>query len=242
MRPPTGRVRLAAAILGALLTGCVSSQTYQSSQAALGAERQAHQRARIEQQALTTRVAQLTDELGAAQLRLARQEQQIEQSELAASVARQERDRTANLVDQLREELGRAGDHLRAFSAEKRELQQAFKAARRAVVVKDLTLALPGPIAKGEVDLALADGEPLLRVPADRFWDRPSDLLGAVARVTETHPGARLEVRLPPGSRPESAEELRQSLRACGLGDQSFVVVAQTDPARTQVELALSGL
>jgi hypothetical protein len=175
MSPPLGRIQLGAAVLGALLGGCVSSQTYQSSQAALGAERRALQQARVGQQTLTTRVAELTEELAAAQSRLLEQEQRIEQSELASSVARQERDRIASLVDQLREELGRAGDHLRAFSGEKRELRQLL------------------------------------------------------ARVTEA-PGARLEVRLPQGSRPGSQAELQQGLEACGLSEQSFVVVAQADP------------
>ena len=175
------RIKLGTAVLAALLGGCVSSQTYQKSQVALGAERAALGRARIEQQALATRIVQLEDELAAARSRLSEQEQRIERSELASSVARQERDRIASLVDQLREELGRAGDHLRAFSAEKRELRQAL------------------------------------------------------ARVTETHPGARLEVRLPQGSRPESEEELRQGLAACGLGEQSFVVVAQADPGAAEL-------
>src|SRR5512141_1469616 len=120
-------MKLGAAVLGALLGGCVSSETYQRTETALGAERARLERARIEQRALLARVAELDAELTAARSRLSEQEQRVEQSELASSIARQERDRIASLADQLREELGRAGDHLRAFSAEKRELRQSLE-------------------------------------------------------------------------------------------------------------------
>jgi hypothetical protein len=228
------------AVFATLTGGCVSSGTYERSQAALNAERQAHAQARLDEQALRAQLAELGGELTAARAATASQEQRIAQDELDASVVRQERDRMASLVEDLRGELGRASDHLRAFSGQKRQLEQALNLAQRAVVVKDLTLALPRPVAPGKADVMLAQGEPVIRVPADEFWERESDLIGAVAGVAELHPETRLEVRLPSGSPPESEEALRQKLRARGLVDKRFLVAAQADAAGAQVELRLS--
>ena len=153
---------------------------------------------------------------GKQHIRLA--EQRLAQLELDIDVAAQKRQEATQLVEQLQGELGRAAGHLQTFSAQRDALRAALDAAedklhrladvereavKRAVVLRDLALALHQPVATGEVELVVVDGRPVLRVPAARVFpaatpenvDPDGDaVLAAVAKVAQAHPGVVIHV------------------------------------------------
>jgi len=100
-------------------------------------------------------------------------------------VVSDERKQAAELVEQLRGELERVGEHLREFAHDKSELSEALAAAQRrlerlgelersvqfrALVARDLALALHEPLTTGEYELSVEDGSVVLRVPAARIY------------------------------------------------------------------------
>jgi len=150
--------------------------------------------------------------------------------ELEAAVAERERGEQTLLVEQLRADLDRTGEHLRGFVRERGDLAAALDAAtarlealdgvaaraeRRALLVRDLTLALHDPLATGEIELLLVDGEPVLRIPAARLFVEPDGalapaavpILDAVARVVAASETAAVVVTMTGGSGDRGADE-----------------------------------
>ena len=124
------------AVLVGSTNACVSIGKYRETQATLAAERTARQKVQAERDALAETLRQVKAGLASAQAMakerdsaVAAGQQRIAQTELDVSVVSKQREEAAQLVDQLRSELARSSDHLRAFSDQKKKLEQALAAA-----------------------------------------------------------------------------------------------------------------
>ena len=202
----------------------VPAARYDEARSALAVEQEGHRRTHVKMYELQQRLAAANADLAAQHDRLldrdrllAEHEKLLAQSELDLAVATRDRESASELVDQLRGELARVGEHLHAFANQKAELEQSLDAAearagrlaeveraaaRRALAVRDLTLALHEPIARGAVSFSVDDGRPVLRMPVDLVYVEGADdvspdarsILAAVARVVLGLEGTQLEV------------------------------------------------
>jgi hypothetical protein len=169
--------------------------------------------------------------LARAQLDLARLDQLLDTKEknlsadegelAAARVDSQristERDDAVGLVEQLRAELGRIGDNLRALADQKKELEAALDRAEARVhkleaaderviqaslVMRDLSLALAEAVAARKAYLTVLEGKPAVRLDAkNAFGPKGTDLspdgaalLAVVGRVLALHRAAHVEL------------------------------------------------
>lgn len=262
--PGTGLLRLV--VLGglALMPGCVSQATYEEARSAVAVERAAHHRAEA-------RLRQLHDELAAvradAQSResaILEQERQIAEADLHLKVANQERDEHGQLVDQLRGELARVGDHLRVFSKEKEQLAEelrdveqrsrSFGSQERRIerlmeVVRDLTLLEGQAIKTGSVVLATNAEDAILRV--SRRTLAPRDSLGAdgkrlvlsLAKLCKLHGelGLVLSERSADGAPPDPLllRRVAEALHVHGVPQERVVLdVAEVEPSKLEASAA----
>jgi hypothetical protein len=241
-------------------SACVSIAKHREVQATLAAERTAHQKVRAERDALAETLGQVKAELASAQASakerdsaVAAGQQRIAQTELDVSVVSKQREEAAQLVDQLRSELARSSDHLRAFSDQKKKLEQALAAAEarlrelgelqqrllnQALVVRDLALSLWQTTA-GKREFVVIDGWPVLRVPAAQLFagralsPTAKPMLGAVARAATLHPGTKVEVTLrdaPEAQRVARLKRVTDALAAAGVPATLIVLGAAPAP------------
>ena len=207
----------ALAALALASVACVVPATrYDEARSALRLEQRANRELGARLYTMESKVASLQADLDKRQHDIDARDESIAQGKLDTSIAARKGQDASELVDQLRGELERVGDHLRAFADQKQELSEALDAAdarikrlkeaehessERAMVVRDLSLLLRDPIATGEVELSMDDGRPVLRVPSARVFDdkggvRPEAkaLIDAVARASRLHPGSNVAI------------------------------------------------
>jgi hypothetical protein len=242
-------------------SACVPAGKYRKAEATIKAERTARQQVQAERDTLAETLRQVDAELSSARATARERDsaveagqQRIAQTELDVSVVSKQREDAAQLVDQLRSELARSSDHLRAFSDQKRKLEQALAAAEarlkelgelqqrmlnQALVVRDLALGLYQTTA-GKSEVVVVDGLPVLRVPVAQFFAgrtlRPAakPILGAVARAAALHPGVKVEVTLrdsPEAQRIARLKRITDGLAAGGLPAAQIVLGAPPPPA-----------
>jgi hypothetical protein len=183
--------------------------------------------------------------------RLAQNENQLAQSELEATQADQERQSTDQVVEQLRNDLARVGDHLRIFGEQKASLEEALaaaktraervaaaerNAAKAAIALRDLARELKQPLGAGEVELDVENGRPLVRMDRSRLLTEgdqaiapaAQETLGGLTRVAKANAGSRLILSERGESTPEQSvarlRRVREALVAQGI-DQSLVIV-----------------
>ena len=109
------------------------------------------------------------------------------QAELDTARVTQERESADGLVEQLRNDLARVGDHLRIFGEQKASLEEAVaaaearsqriaaaerNAARSALVLRDLARELRQPLGAGEIEIDLELGRPLVRIEKTKLWSK----------------------------------------------------------------------
>jgi hypothetical protein len=255
-------------------TGCVAQTRYVEVRDALVREQAGHHETASQLRETGDRLIvveqerdQARREVGSRQARLDRNEQRLAQLRMDLDVAAQQREEAGRIVEQLRGELARVADHLRTFSDQRDTLRTALdaaegklarlaeverEAAARAVVVRDLAVALHRPVATGEAELALVEGRPVLRLPAARVVpttdaagvDPDGDaMLAAVARVAAAHPGVSVhvtEVGIVGASEAPEARLERVSARLVQHGlAQSQVLVEVPPPERSELAKAL---
>jgi len=207
------------ALVGAA-SGCVSAKRYEDAETAARMHAEQRQVEQDRRRAAEQRVAELNAELE-RQVRLAEsKESSLASSKLETTVALKEREAADLLIDQLRSDLARAGDHLAWFSNEKRDLgkalllaQQRMDAVDRAGAElgeligagRDLALELGDGGSMGELTLSARDGRVELEVPAVRLFAEGADalvvdaapVLAGVARVAAGHETLKLVLRAP---------------------------------------------
>ncbi|MEZ4226593.1 MAG: hypothetical protein R3B13_36940 [Polyangiaceae bacterium] len=172
-----------------LLAGCVVPQTrYEEARSAISVEQEAHRSTLEQLSKVSNDLAKAEQALRTREQRLEEREQKIAEVSLAESVAVQEKESATDLVEQLRGELSRVADHLRAFADDKQRLGDALKAmteraerlaaaeqsvATRAGLVRDLSLALHQPLTLGSLELGTHEGRVELLIPRDELGEKP---------------------------------------------------------------------
>lgn len=238
-------------------SGCVSQSTYEEAQSAADVEREAHRRAQTRLQELEQELASLRADLERRESALAEQERRLAEADLNLKLAHRERDESGILVDQLRGELARVGDHLRVFSEEKQRLAEELRAAEESIksiarskrvidVVRDLTLLESRAIHSGIIELTSDGQHPLVRVPLatlaphGKLGSDGLTLVKSLASLAKLHPELSFVVseRSSDGQGPTHAAVLRQVAQA--LTEQGVAAarvtldVEQTAPAAGQ--------
>jgi hypothetical protein len=272
-----GQAVVAVALFGCVGGCMVPAAQYERSQSSLRVEQTAHRQTlgqlHMAQQELSRAQAQLAQTEGhvrRTEARLADMERAVAQTRLDASLAAKEREEAVELVEQLRGELARVGEHLRSFALDKTELGEALaqaetrvarlveieqSAAFRALVAHDLTLALYEPLATGEYELAVDEDHVVLRVPAARVFASPdgelqpetSRLFAAVAAVATRHAAACVRVTETGGALLSQQQSRVRLMRVSsgliqqGLTDSSVTItLPEQSPAAVQAAGTLS--
>ena len=215
-----------------LLVSCVVPERhYNEAVEGARAEASAHQKTAIAMVELNRRLERAETVLANREADLLNKQVMIERKDLSASQLAKERDDAALIVDQLRGELGRVGDHLRAFSDQKNSLAASLDAAeerlagiqvvadgqnRLRLLVRDLTLAIHAPLVEGHVVLGADDQATTIRIPIGRGFDGDGGelhpeyklLLRQIASVVAEYPELGVEIAELPTSGERLPEEL----------------------------------
>lgn len=244
------------ALVGLAVSGCVvPAARYEESRSAIRVEQEAHRRTQLRLSELSRKNEELGDKLGTREKRIEKLEAELAEAQLTADVAGAERRFATEVVEQLRGELGRTGEHLREAHGDKSKLALALKAAEararklaqceseaadNAAIVRDLALALHGPIESGEVELVVADGKPSVRVPGKELTAEVVEATGkkvvaALASITQRHAESR--VRIQETGAGIVAEESTARLRAVS----DLLVKAGLGSARIEIAPAVAG-
>jgi hypothetical protein len=226
------------------LTGCVVPKThYEEALSAVRVENAAHRRTQARLFDAERRIGAAEGAILERDRRIQLLEQQIAQSMLDFTLAAGERDRASQLVEQLRTELGRVALHLEQYAEEKTALAAALRsaedraerlaeiereAARRARLVRDVTLVLRGPIERGDGELAVEEGRPVVRLAeasvfaGDLVAPEARELLGRLARAVGHVASARIELGQKGGRHAPDALVLRLGRVADALTEQGI--------------------
>ncbi len=231
-----------AALLGA--SSCVSAKRYEDAQTAAFTHAEARQTEYDRRRVAEQRVSELNAELERQGRMLEQGESSLANSKLETTVALKDRDSAELMIDQLRSDLARAGQHMAWFSGEKRDLGKALLLAEQRMVDvdrasgklaeligagRDLALVLGDGGGMGDLGLAAKDGRVELEVPAARLFAEGSDalivdaapVLAGVARVASAHEPLKITLRAPGDADLEQkrAQRLTQALSERGLAE-----------------------
>ncbi|HVU02020.1 MAG TPA: hypothetical protein VHE30_09720 [Polyangiaceae bacterium] len=231
-----------------LATGCLVPQNrYDEAVRRQDAAEKARAADEAELQTTRAELAKVNGALGTREKTLADREGELAQKQLDADRMATERDDAVLLVDQLRGELGRASDHLREFSEEKKGLAAALEEAdqrakrleaaekamaEKALVVRDLTLAFGPNIDAGSALVTVIDGKPAVRLDARAVFGAEGSAvsegmrqtLARLAAVFSSHPASKLELgdrsadEVPPEDRIVRLQKLADVLVDRGVG------------------------
>jgi hypothetical protein len=169
------------------LTGCfVPESKYDQAVHTLRAEQSAHRETAERLYQMEQKLAYANGILEKEHAKLSAQETTLAQSELDVQVAATEREDASRMVDQLRGELARVGDHMRAFSEQKSNLETALVAAEsraaqleqlerdfaiKSLLVRDLTFALHDDVGTGDAAISVIEGDVHVRLDAAKLFD-----------------------------------------------------------------------
>ncbi|HEY6722814.1 MAG TPA: hypothetical protein VI197_02250 [Polyangiaceae bacterium] len=249
-----------------IASGCVSQSAFEEAQSAAEVERAAHQRAAARLAEVEGSYSGLESDLQRREAALAEQERRLAEADLSLKLAHQERDASGQLVDQLRGELARVGDHLRAYSEQKDRLTEELRVAegrsrqqgegtervaRIASVVRDLSL-LEGPAIHAGSVLVGSDGhDPVLSAPAlalgsgSTLSGDAQRIVKALARLAELHPYARFvisETVLKAEARdPARLRALSEALIGLGVASGRVAVALPEDDSAADTSPPASG-
>jgi hypothetical protein len=206
--------------VGIGLASCVPAKNYDEARTAAETEFTAHARTRARLEAAHQRVHTLEQSLAERERALETGESSAAQAKLETIVLGKDKEAAMELVEQLRSELARTGNHLSAYSDEKRELLRALMLAEERVraieaaeknlgelvaTASDLSLVLGPHLNDGGVDIGARGGEIVVSVVESNLFAAGSDalvvdaasVLGAAAKVCADHPSLRVAVRAP---------------------------------------------
>lgn len=243
-----------AAALGAL-SSCVPQARYEEARSAAVAHSAASQRLQAELEAERARASALQAELGEQSRQSESHGQSLAQSKLDSELLVKEREENAAVIDQLRTELGRAGGHLQAYSAERSRLATELSQVRaQTQALEPILLALGQELRRfgGTSDLgatvAVSAGALVLRIPAAALFEgvgaKPGPrLLALVERAAQL---ARAEPRLvvrvrgaEPSREPsENAARDRHATLAQSVAEHGIAERVQVAPPALEVGLA----
>ncbi|HMJ15723.1 MAG TPA: hypothetical protein VK524_30110 [Polyangiaceae bacterium] len=226
-----------------LAAGCVPATRYEEAQTALTAERSAHRQTLSRAYHLQRQLGDAHTAAQAQQKRLQEHEERLAATNLENKLTGTARDNALGTVEQLRGELARAGEHMRAFSQEKQDLVKALTAAttraesssegsqlttERANMVRDVALAFHDKLAAGSYELTFVDGRPILLVPlatvmtGNQLSAGGQELARKLSEFMALHSEARLGLSIagPDAQGGARMKQLREQLTARGLSEQ----------------------
>lgn len=192
-------------VLGTMI-GCVPATQFEESQSAAQVEREGRRRAEQQAQELGDENAQLRLQMQREKREIEERDQALSQAALDTSAEGKQRQDAEGMVEQLRGELARVGNHLQAFHDDKQKLEQALttetaRARALARLSRDVALTFAPPIATGEYTLDAEQSLLVLRVPRQGVLDAASEikpeaapLLDDVARLMQLHKQAKLRI------------------------------------------------
>ena len=243
-----------------LASGCVSQSAYEEAQSAAEVARAAHQRAEERLGVVEQSLSELQASISRRESALAEQERRLAEADLNLKLANQERDASGQLVDQLRGELARVGDHLRMYSEQKDRLAEELRVAedrsrqldekserveRVASVVRDLSL-LEGPaIHAGSIQVGSDGRDPVLSAPAQALGSGATlaadaqRIVKALARLGELHPYTHFVISQPSeggASDPALLRALSAALIGEGVASTRVAVALPETPAAESAE------
>ncbi len=259
-------LRFASALaLGLSMTSCVPAKSYDEARTAAETEFTAHGRTRQRLEAAHERIRVLEQTLAERERALETGESQVAEAKLETVVTSKDKEAAILLVEQLRSELARTGNHLAVYSDEKRQLAQALLLAEERVraieaaeknlgelvaTARDLSLVLGPELEKNGVSVGADGGEIVLSMPASKLFAENSDslvvdaapVLGAVSRVTSDHPKVRIRLRAPDKTTlsDQRIQRLGAALRDRGVPDARLVLpsVPTSSPEPTAAPVA----
>ncbi|MCA9597135.1 MAG: hypothetical protein KC776_27665 [Myxococcales bacterium] len=195
--------------------GCVvPAARYEEARSAVSVEQEANRRMLAQLRDIDTKLEQANAGLREREQQLEKKDQRIAELSLQSSVAEQEKTDASDLVEQLRGELGRVGDHLKAFAEDKKRLSEALSAAEQrekrlseaeqlssetGALIRDMSLLLHDAVGTGDVELEVDNGRVVLRIPRDgltgeKLSATADKSLTALGRIASLHPKARFEI------------------------------------------------
>lgn len=191
-------------------SACVPASQYNATRSALETEEASNRQMMNELYQARHKLSAVESDARSRDDKAAQQDEALAQAQLDDSIQAKKRQNAAQLVDQLREELSRVGDHLRFFVGQNGELKKQLAAAQAqdqhlaadVLVVRDLALLLNRELAKGEVELGVAGGVPVLRVASSRVFGASgraltptaAKIFSALVRMSELHKNSRMRV------------------------------------------------
>lgn len=191
-------------IVSPLLVACVVPQNrYDEVTAKLRDEEALRRKSEAELARVSADLVRLTQALDGKEQSLVAREGDLAKAQLDAERISRERTDAVELVEQLRGELARVGEHLREYSGRKQELESALERAEarakeletaergiatKVLVMRDVTLALAEPAAAGKVVITTVDGKPTVRFDAGEVFsgkgaDLKPDMTAALERI-----------------------------------------------------------
>jgi len=245
------------------LSGCVAAKHYDEARSVAESEMAAHQKTRerlvmalehakgleAELALRTQKLEKMERELGEKSRHLDAEELAAAESKLEATVLLTEKRAAGELVDQLRTELARTGQHLGMFARDKQSLEQALSFAEKRLasietstrhldevvaMSRDLSVGLGDELVTGGSTLTARDGVLVLSIPEARLFPEDGNALrpeaGSIAHPVAlssiAHPSFAVVVR-PPDASPMAAARataLGAALRARGLPDSRITL------------------
>jgi hypothetical protein len=254
---PSALARCASVLaLGFSMTNCVPAKSYDEARTAAETEFTAHGRTRSRLEAAHERIRTLEQTLADRERALESGESAVAEAKLETVVTSKDKEAAILLVEQLRSELARTGNHLAVYSDEKRQLAQALILAEERVraieaaeknlgelvaTARDLGLVLGPELEKNGITVGADKGEIVLYVPAGKLFAENSDslvvdaapVLGAVSRVATDHPKVRVGLRAPDKASlsDQRIQRLGAALRDRGIPDARLVLPSAPPPS-----------
>ena len=231
-----------ALLLGA--GGCVPALQLEEAQSAAQVEQEGRRRSEAQLAQAEVENERLRGQMREEKQALEEREQALSQAALDTAAQGKQRQDAEGMVEQLRGELARAGNHLQAFHDDKQKLEQSLSAEAAhgealARLSRDVALSFSDPLATGEYALDTEQGALVLRLPSDDLLGDGAELkpdaartLEILARVMKSHLPAKLRVEdsAAPGDALRVAPVVA-ALGARGVGPERFQSLQAADPA-----------
>jgi hypothetical protein len=202
------------------MASCVPAKNYDEARTAAETEFGAHGKTRARLEAAHQRIRTLEQTLTERERALENGESSVAAAKLESIVVGKDKEAALELVEQLRSELARTGNHLVAFSDEKRTLAQALVLAEERVrsieaaernlgeliaTARDLAVLVGPDMKESGIELGAHGGQIVLGVPRKMLFAEGTDdlvveaapVLSAVAKLTSEHSGVRIVLRGP---------------------------------------------
>jgi hypothetical protein len=200
-KPWFGLPLVSLVVMSPLATACIVPQNrYDEATTKLRNEEALRRKSEAELARVSAELVRLSQALDGKEQSLVAREGDLAKAQLEAERISREKTDAIELVEQLRGELGRVGEHLREYSGRKQELEAALgraearakelEAAERGIatkvlVMRDVTLALAEPVAAGKVVITTVEGKPTMRFDAAEVFSKGAEIKPNIVAALE---------------------------------------------------------